>query len=320
MSRFVPSSEHRYVNDLDDRPLFVLLDGGLSTALEALGVDTSGDLWTAEAAWKRPELLVAAHRAFVEAGADVVTTASYQCDVDLLVRAGADLRVAREVLASTTDLARRATDGTGVEVAASLGPFGASLADGSEYTGRYPVPWETVVSFHRRRLEVLIDTGPDLFAVETIPRRDEAALLADLLVEFGAPRAWFSFGCATGEHTYGGDDLCATVSEVVDYPNLVAVGVNCVAPPVVSDALDTLRTQDEPLHDVPFVVYPNHGRMWDGDARVWTGDSHVVDGVLVESWLERGARFVGGCCGTGPSDIARLAELRTRLARDGEFT
>ncbi len=304
----------------DDPSLFVVLDGGLSTVLEGLGVDTSSDLWTAEAAWKSPDLMVAAHRIFVEAGADVVTTASYQCDVDLLVRAGADPRLAREVLASTTELARRATQGSNVMVAASVGPFGASLADGSEYTGRYPVPWDEVVSFHRRRLEVLTDTGPDLFAVETIPRRDEAALLADLLVEYGAPRAWFSFGCAHGDRTYGGDDLCATADAIVDYPNLVALGVNCVAPHVVGDVLDTLRTQDVPLHDVPFVVYPNHGRVWDGDARVWTGESDEIDDPLVESWLERGARFVGGCCGTGPNEIARLVELRTRLARGGEFT
>ena len=315
---FARPNEGRPVND--DPLAFTVLDGGLSTVLHDLGVDTSSDLWTAEAAWKSPEVLIAAHRAFVEAGADVVTSASYQCDVDLLVRAGADPRTARSILASTTDLARRATAGSDAEVAASIGPFGAVLADGSEYTGRYAVPWEEVVSFHRRRLEVLIDTGPDLFAVETIPRRDEAMLIAELLVEFGAPRAWFSFGCSSGELTYGGDDLWTTVCEIVDYPNLVALGVNCVAPHVVGDALDTLRTQDVPLHDVPFVVYPNHGRKWDSDARRWTGDSEAVDDSVVESWLERGARFVGGCCGTGPSDIARLTEARTRLARRGEFT
>jgi len=295
--------------------MFVLLDGGLSTALEGLGVDTSSELWTARAAWQNPDDLVAAHRAFVEAGADVVTTASYQCDVELLVRAGADLRAARAVLASTTKLARRAVDGSKVEVAASLGPFGASLADGSEYTGRYSVPWDVVESFHRRRLEVLIDTGPDLFAVETIPRRDEAVLLMELLVEYGSPRAWFSFGCASGERTYGGDDLSAAASEIVDYPNLMALGVNCVAPHVASEALTVLRAGGG-----PFIVYPNHGRVWDGKARAWTGNSHAVDETLVESWLAAGARFVGGCCGTSPTEIAQLADLRRRLARPSEFT
>jgi S-methylmethionine-dependent homocysteine/selenocysteine methylase len=299
---------------MNDSP-FVLLDGGLSTALEGFGVDTSSDLWTAEAVWRRPDIVVAAHRVFVEAGADVVTTASYQCDVDLLIEAGLDARSARDVLASTTDLARRGSEGSRALVAASVGPFGASLADGSEYSGRYPVPWSVVESFHRRRLEVLVDTGPDLFAVETIPRGDEAALLADLLVEFGTPKVWFSFGCATSERTYGGDDLRATVAEVVDYPNLLAIGVNCVAPRIVSDALDTLES-----FAVPFVVYPNHGRTWNVAQRVWVGDSHDLDDALVDSWLERGARFVGGCCGTGPDEIARLAAMRSRLARRGEFT
>ena len=294
---------------------FVLLDGGLSTALEALGIDTSGDLWTAWAAWRRPDELIRAHRSFVDAGAEIVTTASYQCDIDLLERAGADTRTAREVLASTTDLARRATEGTTCRVAASIGPFGASLADGSEYTGDYPVPWKVVESFHRRRLEVLIDSGPDLFAVETIPRRDEARLVAELLVEFGAPQAWFSFGCRTATTTYGGDEARATVETVLDYPNLIAVGVNCVAPGLVCAVLETFGDVA-----VPFVVYPNHGRRWDGIEREWTGDAESIDDDLVASWLVRGARFVGGCCGTGPDGIARLAESRARLADRGEFT
>lgn len=294
---------------------FVLLDGGLSTALESLEVDTSGDLWTAWAAWRRPDDLIRAHRSFVDSGAEIVTTASYQCDTELLERAGADSRTAREVLASTTDLARRAIEGTTCRVAASIGPFGASLADGSEYTGDYPVPWKAVESFHRRRLEVLVDSGPDLFAVETIPRGDEGLLVAELLVEFGAPMAWFSFGCRSATTTYGGDDAKSAVEAVLDYPNLMAVGVNCVAPGLVGDVLGTL---DDIA--VPFVVYPNHGRRWDGVERMWSGDAEPVDDDLVASWLARGARFVGGCCGTGPDGIARLAETRSRLADRGEFT
>lgn len=294
---------------------FVLLDGGLSTALESLGVDTSGDLWTAWAAWRRSDDLVRAHRSFVDAGAEIVTTASYQCDTELLERAGADTRTARQVLASTTELARRATEGTSCRVAASIGPFGASLADGSEYTGVYPVPWEVVESFHRRRLEVLIDTGPDLFAVETIPRRDEGSLVGDLLVEFGAPQAWFSFGCKSATDTYGGDDVTSAVEAVLDYPNLMAVGVNCVAPALVGDVLENLGDVE-----APFVIYPNHGRRWNGFERVWEGDATSIDDDFVASWLARGARFIGGCCGTGPDGIARLAETRSRLADRGEFT
>lgn len=293
---------------------FVLVDGGLSTALAEIGVDTSSELWTAWAAWKRPDELVRAHRAFVEAGADVVTSASYQCDLELLERAGAEARTAREVLASTTSLARRATGGTSCSVAVSIGPFGASLADGSEYTGRYDVPLTVVEQFHRRRLEVLIDTGADLFAVETIPRRDEARIVCDLLVEFGSPPAWFSFGAADPTLTYGGDSIVESCRLVAEYPALVAVGVNCTAPVHVAAALSAMRTIERPM-----VVYPNHGRAWNAVERRWVGDGQEIDVEAVESWVAAGARFIGGCCGVGPGGIAHLARLRSRLAASGSM-
>lgn len=293
-------------------PPFVLLDGGLSTALQELGVDTSTDLWTADAAWRRPDDLVRAHRRFVDAGVDVVTSASYQCDLDLLVRAGADESTARRVLFGTTDLARRAVAGTSVRVAASIGPFGAALADGSEYTGEYGVPAATIEQFHRRRLEVLVDSGPDLFAVETIPRHDEARIVCDLLVEFGAPPAWFSFGVSTGARTYAGDDLLDAGGDVMSYPNLVAVGVNCTAPTVVTGALDTLR-----VLDVPLIAYPNHGRVWKAESREWIGAETTIELAMLTRWLASGVTHVGGCCGVGSAGIARLATLRARLGDSG---
>lgn len=291
---------------------FVLLDGGLSTALAEIGVDTSSELWTAWAAWKRPEDLVRAHHAFVEAGADVVTSASYQCDLELLERAGAEARTAREVLASTTSLARRATAGTSCSVAVSIGPFGASLADGSEYTGRYDVPLAVVERYHRRRLEVLVDTGADLFAVETIPRRDEARIVCDLLVEFGSPPAWFSFGVADSALTYGGDPIVESCRLVAEYPTLVAVGVNCTAPVHVATTLSAVRTIERPM-----VAYPNHGRAWNAVERRWEGDTETIDFEAVASWVAAGARYIGGCCGVGPRGIAHLARLRSRLAASG---
>ncbi|MEN9805128.1 MAG: hypothetical protein RIS41_1975 [Actinomycetota bacterium] len=288
---------------------FVLIDGGLSTALHELGVDTSSALWTAEAAWRHPDDLVRAHRLFVEAGAEVITTASYQCDLDLLERAGADQPTARRVLFETTALARRAIDGTSARVAVSIGPFGASRADGSEYTGEYGVDHVTLQRHHRRRLEVLIDSGADLVAVETIPRADEAAIVRDLLVEFGAPPAWFSFGAASTRVTYAGDDLVDAARRLVDYPNLVAVGVNCTAPSHVGGALHALQGLG-----VRLIAYPNHGRTWNAVDREWAGDETVIDGDVVSAWIEAGATHIGGCCGVGSAGIARLAALRTRPA------
>lgn len=285
--------------------VFTLIDGGLSTAIEELGGDVTGRLWTTGLAITDPDLLVRAHRSFVEAGAEVIATASYQCGARAFEASGLTPSDARRALASTTTLAQRAVAGSRTLVAASVGPFGASLADGSEYTGRYGVEWSAVERYHREKLEVLAESGPDLVAVETIPLADEARLIADLLVEFGSPRAWFSFGCATAAQTYGGHDLSRAVAAIADYPSLVALGVNCVAPHVVDGALATIGRV---APGRALIAYPNHGRTWDASARTWTGDesAFTLDGS-VDAWVALGARFIGGCCGVGPAGIARLA-------------
>ena len=291
--------------------VFTLIDGGLSTAIEELGGDVSGHLWTAGLAMTDPDLLVRAHQSFVEAGAEVIATASYQCDARAFEGAGLAPAEARRILASMTSLARRAVSGSETRVAASVGPFGASLADGSEYTGRYGVEWSVVKRYHREKLEVLVDSGADLVAVETIPLADEANLIADLLTEFGAPDAWFSFGCATHDSTYGGDDIVSAVSAVKDYPALIAVGINCASPVVVPGALASIGRA---APGCPLIAYPNHGRAWDAHARQWTGDESTFTlDDSVDDWVAAGARYIGGCCGVGPAGIVRLAARRKEM-------
>ncbi len=274
-----------------------VIDGGLSTALAELGVDTSNAWWTADSLRSSPDRLEAAHRAFVDAGARIVTTASYQCPAN-----------EDDALRLSTRVARRAA-GREALVAASIGPFGAWLADGSEYSGTYDVSLDVVRTRHAERIAVLVETAPDLFAVETQPRMDEAEVIAEILTAHGAPPAWFSFGCADGTTTYGGDDLREAVGRVAGYPNLVAVGVNCSSPDVVDDAVAVLA----PL-GLPLVAYPNHGRAWDARARAWTGaefDPAAPD--RLKRWIERGVTHVGGCCGVGPSQIARVVAACAEL-------
>ncbi|MEY4223732.1 MAG: hypothetical protein RIS33_666 [Actinomycetota bacterium] len=271
--------------------MITVIDGGLSTALAELGVDTSGGWWTADALRTAPDVLEAAHRAFVAAGARVVTSASYQCPSH-----------EHEALRASTAIARRAA-GDDARVAASIGPFGAWLADGSEYTGRYDVPLEVMRSRHTERIRVLTSTNVDLFAVETQPRADEAEMIAEILVDHGAPPAWFSFGCRDGSTTYGGDDVLDAVRRIADYPDLVAVGVNCGSPDVVDAVVSSLA----PL-GLPMVAYPNHGRSWDASARAWTGEAaDLADEARLGRWQRAGVTMVGGCCGVGPAELARLA-------------
>ena len=286
-----------------------VLDGGLSTALEEVGADIGGPLWTARAVLESPDLLEEAHRRFVNAGATVITTASYQCGAHEFARLGLSDRDARRALASTVDVARRATAGTDARVAASVGPFGAVLADGSEYTGRYDVSWEVVERYHREKLEVLVDAGADLLAVETIPLAAEARLVAGILEDLGAPPAWFSFGVGPNRLTYGGDDVGVAVSAVAGYAHLVAVGANCTHPDVIDEIIDLVGAN---APGVPLVAYPNLGRSWNADTRQWSGEiSDPFAPDRVAHWAGRGVTMIGGCCGVGPADIARLVATVT---------
>ncbi|MEX0846642.1 MAG: homocysteine S-methyltransferase family protein, partial [Ilumatobacteraceae bacterium] len=207
---------------------FTVVDGGLSTALESLGHHPAGLLWTAQLVIEQPEVVVAAHRLFVDAGAEVIITSSYQASVAGFENAGVSRSEAVRALASTTELARRSGAAT---VAASVGPYGATLGDGSEYHGRYDASWDDVRAFHHDRIAVLVDSGPDLMAVETIPGLIEAEIVLDELQRAGAPMAWLTMSCVDGVHTCAGDVFADVVAALA--PGVFAVGVNCTAPPLV---------------------------------------------------------------------------------------
>ena len=289
----------------------VVIDGGLSTALEILGADVSGPLWTAQTIVDNPALLERAHRSFVEAGSQIIATASYQCGQSQFESCGLTPAQSRQALLDTTLIARRAVAGTNTLVAASIGPFGACLADGSEYTGRYDVEWSDVEDYHRHKLNILVDSGADLIAVETIPLADEARLIAEILQECGSPPAWFSFGFADSAVTYGGNTVSQAVASVVDYDNLVGVGINCTRPVYVEGLLLAMG-QLAPA--TAFVVYPNHGRAWDAIGRCWIGSGESIPSTAeLTRWVQLGAKFIGGCCGVGPDQIAELARRSRHL-------
>jgi homocysteine S-methyltransferase len=285
-------------------PSATVLDGGLSNALESRGHDLSGPLWTARLLLEAPDEIGAVHRAYFAAGARIVTTASYQASVDGFLWMGLRRHDAEAAIRSSVSVARLvrdelADDGVERRVAASVGPYGAVLADGSEYRGRYGVSAATLRSFHRARLEVLAAAQPDLFAVETIPDVDEAEVLVDLLDDIGLP-AWFSYSAA-GLRTRAGQPLADAFRLAGSPRSVIAVGVNCCDP---DDVLPAVRLAVE-LSGKPAVAYPNRGQSWDAARRSWTGTS-VFNASLASPWVHAGARFVGGCCQVGPTDIAAL--------------
>lgn len=290
-------------------PERLVLDGGLSTALEERGADLSGSLWTARLLGEDSERLAEAHRAYYLAGADVATTASYQCSVEGLVGAGYDDAAARRLVTRSVSIAldvrdELASTRPGLLVAASVGPYGAFLADGSEYRGRYGVPAARLRDFHGPRLELLAAAGPDLLAVETVPDLDEAEVLVPLLDEIGLP-AWFSY-TVRGTATAAGQPLADAYAVLAGAGSVVAAGVNCSDPADVLGAVGAAVAAT----GLPAVAYPNRGGAWDPAAKQWVG-AQAIDLDLVDAWMEAGARWIGGCCGTNPDDIATLASRLT---------
>ena len=286
-----------------------VLDGGLSTALEQRGADLGDPLWTARVLAEEPERIVQAHRDFFQAGAQLATTSTYQASVPGFVAAGMTEQAARGLILRSVALAKEARDesggsSAGLRVAASVGPYGAFLADGSEYRGRYGVTASTLRDFHAPRLELLASAEPDLLAVETIPDADEAEVLVSLLDELRVP-AWFTYSVRDGE-TCAGQPLAEAYAVLADSTSLVAAGVNCSAPADILGALGAAASATR----LPGVAYPNRGGTWDAASKTWS-QAAAIDLHLVDGWVAAGAAYVGGCCGIGPDDLAAVARHLT---------
>jgi homocysteine S-methyltransferase len=292
-----------------------ILDGGLATELEARGHDLSDRLWSARLLLTEPDAIEDVHLAYFRAGARVATTASYQASIEGFAAAGLEPETALQAIRRSVELAARARERFRTEeaaagrdpgellVAGSVGPYGAMLADGSEYRGDYDPGDAVLEAFHRPRIAALVDAGVDILAVETIPSVREARVLVGLLDQIAVP-AWLSYTGRNDTLTAAGEPFGAAIALASEGRYIVAVGVNCTAPRHVPGLLAEARTATTK----PLIAYPNRGDRWDAAGRAWRSDaSGTWDAEIVASWTALGADWLGGCCGTGPRDIERLA-------------
>ncbi len=278
-------------------PRVLALDGGLSTALEAQGLAIDGPMWTGELLLSNPEAVTAAHRSFVDAGADIIITGSYQLSLEGGRRTSWSDDDVERALRNSTAAARLASNDDTL-VAASIGPFGAHLNDGSEFLGRYGVSAGAIRDYHDRRLDILLDTEPDLLAVETMPDLTEVQILLDLLESKSVDMPyWVSFTVSEPGTISGGGNFAEACALVENYANAMAVGINCSPLSVITPTLSGVYTE------LPFVVYPNAGQSWDAESMSWAGTHEFATHAHVEEWSNAGARIIGGCCGYLPSNL-----------------
>ena len=298
-----------------------MLDGGLSTELERRGHDLTGRLWSARLLNDAPEAVRAVHTAFLQAGADVITTAGYQATSEGFVRAGFSATEADRLLRRSVELAQQARDLAGdgpVWVAGSVGPYGALLADGSEYTGDYgpDVDRARLQRFHRPRLELPAAAGVDVLALETVPSLLETEALAIEVAALGHP-AWLSLTTTTGPdgvvRTRRGEPAAEAFAVAAEVDAIIAVGVNCTDPAGLGAAISVAAEAS----GKPVIAYPNSGESWDAETRSWTGTSTDAgfNRAAIQSWLDAGARMIGGCCRVGPTTISEVARQLDRPVR-----
>lgn len=306
--------------DLAKYPLLVL-DGAFGTELARRGFDTNDELWSAKALFEKPELVEAVHRDYYEAGADISTSASYQATVEGFEKKGFTREQAKELIVRSVRLVQRARDAFWQQkekrigrpqplAAASVGPYGAYLADGSEYRGDYGASRAELADFHAERLAILVSAGPDILACETLPLLDEARAILDDLRRYPDAGAWISFSCKDAEHTCGGDAIADCARLLDKESQVAAIGVNCTAPQYVADLIRNIRAHTAK----PVVVYPNTGETYDAITKTWHG-SPTPYYDFVRQWYEAGARLIGGCCRTTPDDIRGIAAFRASLQR-----
>jgi homocysteine S-methyltransferase len=284
----------------------VVLDGGLATQLEAQGHGLGTELWSARLLHDDPDAILSAHLAYFAAGAQVATTASYQASLDGFLRAGMDKSGAVQMIKRSVRLAEQARSSSEGDqdcwIAGSVGPYGAALADGSEYRGDYDISIDELRQWHRPRIDLLVEAGVDVLAIETIPCLAEVeALVAE--IEGSQQPCWLSITCS-GDHTRAGEPAAEAFSVARDVEEIIAVGVNCIDP---GDAYALVRCASETAGK-PVVVYPNSGEVWDAAAGAWSGP-RTFHPKHVQSWIREGAGMVGGCCRVGPVEISAIRDL-----------
>jgi homocysteine S-methyltransferase len=292
----------------------LVVDGGLSNQLESQGCDLNHRLWSARLLDSDPGAIKQAHLTYLEAGARCIITSSYQASISGFLAQGHDRTTAETLMQKTVQLAEEAvrdfkaahTHTDPLLVAASIGPYGAYLADGSEYRGKYGLSDEELKQFHLPRIELLDNSGADFFACETIPSFQEAQILYEIL-KATRKKAWVSFSCKDEHHLNDGTPIEECVLFFASHPNVFAIGINCTAPRYISSLIRIIKEKSGPKK---VVVYPNSGEIYHAARKTWSGTSNLpFFRMMVEEWLDLGVDIIGGCCRLGPTYVKTIAQV-----------
>jgi homocysteine S-methyltransferase len=293
----------------------LILDGGLSNVLEGFGCDLNHRLWSARLLIDEPELILRAHLTYLEAGANLISSAGYQASLEGFIKTGLSPLEAERLILRSVELAEEARDiylrnnntEKKIYIAASMGPYGAILADGSEYRGHYAISEKALKDFHAKRIELLATSNADFFGFETIPSMPEVKVLSELLSRFTKP-SWISFSCKDELHLNDGNKISEAAKLLVNNTSVFAIGVNCTSPKYISGIIEVLK---QSVPEKKIIVYPNSGEVYHVQSKSWLGVSDPFSfEKMAQEWREKGADIIGGCCRIGPDHIQRIRDLK----------
>lgn len=306
------------IEDILKHQNIIVTDGALGTELEACGCDLHDKLWSSKVLLQNPDVIKQVHHSYLAAGADCISTSSYQSSIAGFMAHGFDEQHAYALIRKSSELAVEARDafwlGLSDEerakrikpfIVASIGPYGAFLADGSEYRGDYALEESVLFDFYRPRIAALLEGGADLLGFETLPSAGEALMILKLLEsEFPEARAWFAFSAKDRCHISSGETIESVISAVQAHPAVVSIGINCTAPQYLDELIERMAK----MTDKPIIVYPNSGETYDAKYKTWHNHSNAGEfAEKAQSWYNHGARLIGGCCRTSPKEIAEVA-------------
>lgn len=293
----------------------LILDGGLSNVLEGFGCDLNHRLWSARLLIDEPELILRAHLTYLEAGANLISSAGYQASLEGFIKTGLSPLEAERLILRSVELAEEARDiylrnnntEKKIYIAASMGPYGAILADGSEYRGHYAISEKALKDFHAKRIELLATSNADFFGFETIPSMPEVKVLSELLSRFTKP-SWISFSCKDELHLNDGNKISEAAKLLANNTSVFAIGVNCTSPKYISGIIEVLK---QSVPEKKIIVYPNSGEVYHVQSKSWLGVSDPFSfEKMAQEWREKGADIIGGCCRIGPEHIQRIRDLK----------
>lgn len=308
-------------------------DGALGTQLEALILSDDPHsvkglpLWSTNALIHAPQLITQIHRSYLDVGADMLVTATYQALLPTLAKYGhMDLAQSRDIWHRAVECAqkaRAAAPGSGAFIAGSIGPYGAFLANGAEYSGDYgAVSRHQLKDYHREMVRFYTESAVDAIAFETIPNMLEVEALVELLEEMytaGFHKEYYlSFSCKDAAHLVDGTPLHQVVQYIttrapsVALSSLVGLGCNCVPFEIVEGFIESINRSCEELAvpPVPLLVYPNLG--FDPETTANYAFRSATDNwaLSITQWARHNnVRVIGGCCSTGPLEIGVIRKI-----------